>query len=313
MGTLPSDPSPRRWSQQPLLHFLLIGLALFAVYQWSGSRQHGDKTIVVDRNALRNYIQYRAKYFDSNSSDGFLDELGERELQQLIDEYIREEVLYREALALGLDANDFIIRQRLIQKLEFINKDLSAELTEISDEEMRDYFDSHRDDYVEPPLVTFTHVFFDFRHGGREVALDRARRKQVELNARGVPFTEGAREGDSFVFHTNYVERTIGEVSNHLGSLMADRVFALEPRDELWQGPLASPYGYHLVMVTKRLQRRHLDLDDIYERVKDDARRAHIKKMNDAIIQEIIDAYQIEVTFEPAPSESTGATTGGTR
>jgi len=284
---------------------------LFGIYEWVGSRRSdGRKTVVVDRKALLTYVQYRAKYFDPERAGRFLDGLGEADIHNLVDEYVRQEVLYREALALGLDRDDFVIRQRLIQKLSFINRDLTTELTKIADADVERYFETHRDDYVDPPYITFTHVFFDPRHGGSDQAHARAEAKRTELNARRVPFSEGAREGDRFHYNVNYVERTVGEVAGHFGSAMAGAVFELEARDDYWHGPLESSYGYHLVMVTERSPGQRLEFTDVYDRVKDDARRALVEERQKALVNRIIDAYDVEVTYQPDPSETPGPSTG---
>ena len=311
MRTVEPEHTHQRWWRQPLIHFLLIGLAAFVLYEWTGSRSVGDKKIVVDREALLTYVQYRAKYFDAERSGSLLDDFSESEFDELVDEYVREEVLYREALALGLDRNDYMIRRRLIQKLEFINKDLTTEVTDLTNEEVTRYFEAHRDDYINPARVTFAHVFFDGSNGKQKHALERARKKMTELNTHGVAFDMGAREGDSFYYHADYVEHTPVEVANHFGRAMTEAVFELDARDDRWHGPLESPYGYHLVMVTEQVPSRRLDWVEVSELVKADARRARIEEREDEIIQDVVGAYDVEIMFEPAKRGTLGVTVKG--
>jgi hypothetical protein len=303
------DPiAKRRWWQQPLLHFIVIGAVLFAVYQWTASRSTEDaRTIVVDREALLTYMQYRARAFDPERSSRMLDALSREELDRLVEDYVREEVLYREAVALGLDRNDFIIRQRLIQKLDFINQDLSAQLTEVSDQELMQYFEEHRKDYRKPSRVVMTHVFFDQRSGGREQAERRARATAQRLNASRVPFNEGPRHGDWFFYDVNFVGATEEELDRFLGPEVTGAVMSVEPRDDYWYGPYPSEYGFHVVMVTSRSPARSYELDEIRQRVMEDARRDRERELRNAVIDKVTEAYDIRIEYEPAPSAESAA------
>ena len=110
--------------KQPLFHFLFAGLLIFVFYsmteQPASTPEMTDKVITVDRNTLLNFMQYRAQAFRSDLFNEQLDAMEEEELQQLVDEFVREEALHREALAMGMDRGDYIIRQRLVQKVEFL-------------------------------------------------------------------------------------------------------------------------------------------------------------------------------------------------
>jgi len=316
-------PGRRQWWQQPSLHFVLIGVALFAAYQWAETRPGADgKTIVVDRDALLTYLQYRARAFDLARSADTLDRLDENELAALIDDYVREEVLYREALALGLDRNDFVIRQRLIQKLEFINRDLTEEMTELSDAEVQRYFAAHRDTYIQPAQIAFSQVFLGRQdneaevsrdhegEGGRDAVMSRAESILADLNALQVPPREASRYGDEFSGGANQIDRSPEQVIDQFGQEFSEAVFALEAQSDRWQGPLKSPYGFHLLLITESIPERMLELAEAEKAVREDARRERIDERNRAIIQEIVDAYDVKVTVQPASSDTPGETSG---
>jgi hypothetical protein len=291
----------KHWWQQPLVHFILIGAALFTIHLRFGATGPDDaKTIVVDRAALLTFLQYRAQTFDPTRSEEYLGAMDATALDQLIDDYVRQEVLYREAKALGLDRDDFVIRQRLIQKLEFINQDPSAQLSELSEEDLRSYFEAHREDYVKPSRVVMAQVFFDLRAGGREQALQRAETALSLLNSRHVPFNEGPRYGDRFLYEVNFMGADEEQVSRFLGPQIARAVMSMEPSDKIWQGPLPSEYGYHLVMLTSRSPRRYLELEEIRPRVQEDARQARVKQLEDAVVDKVIQDYEIRVDYPPA-------------
>ena len=106
--------------REPLVHFLAIGIGLFVLYEFVAPADASldSKTIVVDRNALLTFIQFRSKAFNPEVAAERLDALGERELELLINDFVREEALHREAIALGMDKNDYIIKRRMIQSIE---------------------------------------------------------------------------------------------------------------------------------------------------------------------------------------------------
>ena len=112
--------------------------------------------------------------------------------------YVREQALYREALSLGLDANDYIIKRRLIQKLDFISQGFAEAAIKLSAKEIEAYYTANKKAYYVQPSVTFTHVFFDAHKRGADQAAALARRGLAELNGKTVPFTDAPAHGDRF-------------------------------------------------------------------------------------------------------------------
>jgi len=213
------------------VHFLVLGLGLFVLFDLVASDEaaYDSKVINVDRDALLTFVQYRLRAFQPKAAAARLDGMSEAELERLISDYVREEALHREALALGMDKNDYIIKRRLIQSIEFITDDLASVAVEVADEDVQAYFDANREDYYVDPFVTFTHVFFNNERHGREVSLALATAKLAELNGQRVPFSNATRHGDRFPYFVNYVERGPQFVISHFGAPMAEAVFALAP------------------------------------------------------------------------------------
>ncbi len=285
--------------REPLVHFLGAGLALFVLFGVVNSRSSSSEgdVITVDREALLSFIQYRIKAFDSEAAERRLGALSDEELERLVDDYVREEVLHREALALGLDRDDYVIRRRLVQKIEFITEGFAEATADVDEVELRRYFEAHRSDYYVEPYVTFTHVFFDAERRSRQDARTLAEKKLDQLNREGVPFSEAPKHGDRFVFHLNYVERTPDYVASHFGPEMARAVFAMEPNDFVWRGPFESEYGAHLVLLITNEPGREPALAEIEDQVRDDARQAAIRAATERAIDEIIDAYEVRVVY----------------
>jgi hypothetical protein len=280
-------------------------LGLFVLFGLADDRKSTDtKVITVDHDTLMTFVQYRMKAFDPVLAQKRLDALPNAELQRLIDDYVREEVLYREALALGLDEGDYVIRRRLVQKLEFITEGFAETSVQVDDAAVRRYFDANKEDYYVEPYVTFTHVFFDTENRSREQAHALAEKELVELNRSGVPFSDAPKYGDRFLYHVNYVERTPDYVASHFGPAMAEAIFALEPNDFVWRGPFDSPYGVHLVMLITNEPGREPELSEIEGRVREDAKRAMIRQKTDEAVEDIIGAYHVEVTYRPQTGDS---------
>jgi len=291
--------------REPLVHFLAIGLGLFVLFEVVAPEDSNldGKTIVVDRGSLLTFVQYRSKAFNPDVAAARLDALSEPELKMLVDDYVREEALHREAQALGMDVNDYVIKQRMIQSLQFITNGFVTSAVDVSDDEVTAYYKANKDDYYVDPYTTFTHVFFSADRYGPEQARTLAETKLTQLNADSVPFSESTRHGDRFLYNVNYVERTEDFVGSHFGRHMAQALFSLDPNDQLWQGPLESAYGYHLVMVSKLTEGMYPDLADVEQSVRDDALRVEINEKNELAVQAIVGTYDVRMNFERGTAE----------
>ena len=293
----------KEFLKEPLVHFLAAGLALFALFGIV-NRDDADSdpdVITVDQDALLTFIQYRIKAFNPDLAAKKLGALSDEELQRLIDDYVREEVLHREALALGLDDDDYVIRRRLVQKLEFITEGFAEAGADVDDAALQRYFDANKADYYVEPYVTFTHVFFQTEDRPREQARALAEEELQKLNRSSVPFSEAPRHGDRFLYHVNYVERTPDYVGSHFGPAMARELFELEPNEFVWRGPFDSAYGVHLVLLTTNEPGREPELAEINGRVREDARRARIREETEAAISDVVDAYDVRVVYDRDP------------
>jgi len=294
----------RRFLKEPLVHFLAAGLGLFVLFGLLNrdERDSDPNVVIVDREALLTFIQYRIKAFNPTLAEEKLGSLSDEELERFIDDYVREEVLHREALALGLDEDDYVIRRRLVQKLEFITEGFAEASAGLDEAAVQRYFDANKADYYVEPYVTFTHVFFETEDRPREQALALAEKELAKLNRDGVPFADAPRHGDRFLYHVNYVERTPEYVASHFGPPMAKALFELEPNEFVWQGPFDSPYGVHLVLLTTNEPGRGPELAELEGRVREDARRARVREETEAAIADVVDAYEVRVLYERGAS-----------
>lgn len=143
--------------REPLVHFTILGCGLFIIYgAFNKGEADGENPIVVTQDRLLTFMQYRAKVFDKPRFSDVLDKLPEKQITHLINDYIRQEALYREAKAFGLDKNNYSSRQRLIQQLEYVVKNIVAVETGLSEEGLQTYFLENKNKYYRPP---HSHLF----------------------------------------------------------------------------------------------------------------------------------------------------------
>ena len=279
----------KRLLKDPLVHFVVAGTLLFILLSLTRPTQQDDQ-IIVDRQALLAFIQYRSKAFEPQLAASILDRMSQTERKRLIDDYIREEALYREALKLGLDADDYVMRQRMVQKLEFVG-DAVAESPVPEPDDIAAYYAAHRQDYYQSPELTFTHVFISLKSRTREVALHEAHALLNTLNDDNAGFNDATRYGERFLFHTNYVGRTYEDISGDFGTEAADLIFSGDTPVAKWFGPVETVYGAHLIFISKRTPGRFPSLDEIKPVVVEDYKREVQRQQRDALTDAIIQRY----------------------
>lgn len=237
----------RRLLKDPLIHFLAAGGALFALLSVLAPPEAARDAIIVDRDAILEFIQYRSKAFEPDGAAALLDAMTPAQQDALVADYVREEAMHREAKSLGLDAADYVIRQRLIQKIAFLNE---GEAPRPPDEAaLRDYFKQNVDRYRSSPTATLSHVFVSAADQAPAAALAEAARLRLRLVAEKAGLADAVRYGDRFLFHTNYAERTEDYIRSQLGDAVGDAVFNGVLKPGVWSEPILSDYGAHLVMV----------------------------------------------------------------
>jgi hypothetical protein len=279
--------------RDPLVHFLLGGLLLFIVLDALGPADNieGSRTVIVDERSLLNFVQYRTRNFDEETARRRVEGLSTRERDALVADFVREEALHREAIALGLDREDYIIKRRLVQKVEYIARGIADSATPPDQPAIAAFYADNKQDYEIAPSVTFTHVYFpDGANAG-----DTARTKLKDLNDANVPFTQASQHGSLFAYHLNYVDRTPDFIASHFGQPMAEALLAMTPDDHTWQGPLQSDHGYHLVMMTSNKPARVPELAEIQSQILRDLNQQRATETTETAIKAIVDAYEATI------------------
>jgi len=279
----------RRWLREPLLHFLLLGILLFVLFQWLG----GDSGPMSNRITV---TQAQVQQLATAFTKIWQRPPTEEELKGLVDDYVREEIAYREAVAMGLDRDDTIIRRRMRQKLEFLVED-AASATPPTDAELQAYLDAHPDDFRFAPQVAFRHVYVDPSVGGDATA--RAQALLERLRAAG-PEADIGGLGDSIMLDPEVPLLRQDEVARLFGTEFADEIVTLPPGR--WEGPVRSGYGLHLVMLRELVPGREATLDEVRRDVERELLSQRRRDQLAAMYDELLGKYS--VTIEQPAAEA---------
>jgi hypothetical protein len=242
-----------------------------------------DKTIVVSAGEIEWMQTAWQKRWNRPPTDA--------EFDGLIQQYIKETVLYREALTMGLNQHDQVIRRRLAQKLEFLAKDLVA-LTPPTDEELQTYFAEHQDRYQQQTLYTFTQVFIDPDKRG-DTTLDDAEAIKATLIAQGDAVEDPGALGDDFMLQNYYPEKDSLEIQKLFGSGFVESLVDLSPGQ--WHGPVLSGYGVHLVYVSSVSEPPPPVFAEVQERVVQDWTTDRSEELNEKFYANLRDRYTVVI------------------
>jgi ribosomal protein L29 len=243
-------------------------------------------------------MSIRTKSFEPVTAKQQLESFSDEELKKVINDYVREEALYREASTLGLHRDDYVIKRRLIQKVDYIARGFAESFSEVTDEDIKKYFKENKNDYFIDPRITFTHVFFSAELHGENEARMLAEQKLEELQRTHAKFHDASKHGERFLYGMNYVERSELFVKSHFGREMTGQLFDVEPKEGHWYGPFMSSHGAHLVMVTQRQPGRMPSLEEVRSRVEQEAKRALTEERTKEATQQIVDSYEVDIVYE---------------
>ncbi|HWK63294.1 MAG TPA: peptidylprolyl isomerase [Rhizobiaceae bacterium] len=288
-GTRAAAAPSRGWARllrEPLVHFLVVGALLFGAYHFvSGERDAGPdgQKIELTQNDIR---QLAVSWLAQGRPLPTVDQL-----RSLVDQRVTEEILFREAVSLGLDRDDEIIKRRLAQKMDFLAADLAA-INEPTKAELVEWFSKNADRFALPPHVSFKHLYFSpDKHGGG--ARDAATATLDLVTGKLPDSPEVASAGDPFMFRTYYGDSTPEQVAKEFGPRFAETLFQLKPKS--WQGPIQSGYGWHLVWVDSIEPGRVTAFEEVEPNVKSawlDDRYREIKRN---ALEEMRSRYKVVV------------------
>jgi peptidyl-prolyl cis-trans isomerase C len=249
----------RRLLREPLLHFLLIGLALFvvyaALYPASEETSESNRIVLTQDDFEQLGVTWLAQGRPPPTPE---------QMQNLIELKVREEVLYREALALGLDKGDEIVKRRLAQKMDFVAEGASVN-NDPPPETLRPWFKDNQQRFSLPPRVSFRHLYFSPDQRGEHTRED-AVYAMAQLSGKPGNWEGAAALGDPFMDLEYYGDRSADDLAKFFGLNFAGDITGLKPG--AWQGPIESGYGWHLIFIDTSVPGRVPAFDEIEPEIK---------------------------------------------
>ena len=281
-------------AREPLLHFIVAGALLFGGYVWLKNdtpRREADTAVKIGKGEVR--------WLRETFAGQWRREPTAKELDELVATLVNEELMAREARALGLDQHDTVVRRRLAQKLTFL-LDGTSQVANPGEDELRRFHASHADRYRSDPQVSFQHVFFS--PGRRPQAEADARMALSELAAER---DRHSPEGDPFPMENTFVDADLRTVSSLFGPDFARAIGTLPLGS--WNGPVQSGYGYHLVLVSQKTPGDRRRYEDVHQAVLEDWRHQKEREMRDAYLANLRDKHgviiedSVRTLLSPAP------------
>lgn len=249
----------RGMAREPLVHFVILGGVMFGVFALLQGKADGPASPTEIRYTVDDVAQlilgFEAQWSRPPTQEEF---------NALVEDRVRQDVLYREALALGLDKNDTIVMRRMAQKMQFIAEDLAA-AREPTRDELKAWFAQNTGLFQMAPRLSFRHIYFSPDSRGRNARAD-AQRALAEIGGQPEMLPDGQSQGDRFMFQNYYAERTPQAIAREFGPQFAQAITEL-PTGR-WQGPVQSGLGWHLVFVDKVIPGRVPAFDEIADEVK---------------------------------------------
>ena len=245
--------------REPLLHFLLLGLVLFAansyLYRGRGGVESSKQIALTTEDLRQMEMYFESQWRRQPTADEF---------KSMLDDKVQEEILYREGLAMGLDKDDTIVKRRMAQKVRFLAEDIAA-AHEPTAAELRNWFGKNSQKFALPGRITFRHVYFSPDSRGQ-----RAKDDAVDALAKVAREPEDSRaaplRADRFMFQEYYSDRSSEQLAKEFGPQFTQAIFTLKPG--AWRGPVESGYGWHLVFVESFTPVRIPALEEVESDVK---------------------------------------------
>jgi len=268
-----------RWLKEPLLHFAVLGVALFVLYRLTSGQADTGGEVVVDAPRIVALAEQFGRTWGRPPTT--------TELDGLIDGYVRDEVLYREGVALGLDRDDPVIRSRVRLKMEILGEAPEADIPEA---DLEAWFAANAARYAAPARYDFQQVYFDpAEHGAELEAKIAAALRDLERS----PDSDFTELGDATLLPAVMSAVVDADVASQFGADFAAALPAAPSGH--WFGPVTSAYGEHIVRIVAREERRPAALAEVRAVVERDVRYARSQAASDALYERLRARYTVRI------------------
>jgi hypothetical protein len=272
----------RRWLREPLLHFLILGALLFLLFHFVKGGSAKQNEIVVGSGTVKTL------------SDGFnrvwKRAPTQKELDALIQDYIKEEVYYREAISMGMDRDDTIIRRRLRQKMEFL-ADGMGYIKEPNEKDLESYLQKHPEKFRVESRFTFSHVYLNPEKHQNSIQQDAAQ-LLTNLNKAGNS-VDASKYGDQFMLGYYFSNQSESNIARTFGDQFAKKLSTLETGK--WVGPIESGYGEHLVLLSSRTEGKTPPLSEIRKQVQSEWMTDEAKQTSEKFYEDLRSRYKVKI------------------
>jgi hypothetical protein len=264
--------------KEPLVHFLVIGACLFGLYAWvNPGAMQSDKRIVVDQGQINNLTERFKRVWQREPTD--------KEMQSLIEDFVIEEIYYREALAMGIDKNDPVIRRRLRQKMELYTDNLATSQIP-SEEQLQDYLEQHPDKFRTDSRYTFNQVYINTDRPTSELEGLIAKIQTALQSGKSI-------QGDPSLLPAQLTDARAYSVDRTFGRGFAAKLDDLALNK--WSGPLRSGVGVHFVLLKSHQPGRLPELVAVRDKVEREWRFDQAQKVDKSLRKKLLASYEVIV------------------
>ena len=284
-----SSVLPKPWAadamgkflKEPLLHFLLLGGAIFLLYNTVSGEGSAENEIFISRGQQENLLNTFGRTWQRPPTP--------QEYQGLLKDYIRQEIAWRESRAMGLDQDDIVIRRRLRQKMEMLAEDVAA-LVPPTTEQLQEYLDANTEQFMIEPRLSLSQAYFSLDR--RDDAEQDAAKVLQQIEA-GELTPEPANMGDPLPLPDRLDDVYESEVARLFGQQFSEGLATVETGR--WSGPVQSGYGYHLVFVSERIEGRLPGLEEVRPEVEREWMSLRRQETVDGLYDRLAENYTIDI------------------
>ena len=271
----------RRILKEPLLHFLLFGALIFAVYSWLNRDVQAVDEIFVSKGQQEHLVNMFSRTWQRPPTP--------QEYQGLLRDYIRGEIAYRESMAMGLDEGDVIIRRRMRQKLELLTDEIVS-FAEPQEIELQSFLEENPDRFRTEAEMDLRQVYISVdKHGDKANSEAMSVLSQLQLD----PAANWMNMGDVLQLPGQFRDVRIGELRRLFGTQFTDGLTGLE--QGAWSGPVSSAYGLHLVSIDRLEPARDPSLEEVRDSVKVEWLEQRRRQATDELYDRMAQKYSIEI------------------
>ncbi|MFD1316454.1 peptidyl-prolyl cis-trans isomerase [Namhaeicola litoreus] len=276
----------KKFLKEPLLHFMLLGAMIFGYYYLTNEAEESEAAIVID-DAEYDYLLSLWK-------NQWQREPNEDDIKAFLDQYIRQEVFYKEALALSLDHNDIIVKRRLAQKMEAVSNDLNAMIKPPTEGDLHAFYLANQALFQLPPSFTFQQVLF--LNNEQNLAEQLAISKNALNNGGEIP----ANRKQKLSLPNLWENSSPAEINNAFGGDFAQALDSLPITQ--WVGPVLSGFGQHLVYISKKDSSKMANFEDVKPYVLNEYEYQSELETQEQVYLELLDKYGLKITSGKVPN-----------